>query len=175
MTPQQNVKMSTIIKISLFVFLIQCSIVSMGQNFLMSSIGPIPGTSSNMTALNFKSNSNCMDVQSGLAVLNNTTRLGNFDVNCILSTQFNTLGLKLFPNPVQSNARLRLSSNPSTYQNFKISIWNTDGHMISQSYESSAQLYQGLLMNLNNLVAGSYLLKAESSVYIEAIKFIKVK
>lgn len=146
-----------------------------GQSILMSSMGMLPGTTNNAASIMFKSNTTCIDVQTGISLFNNSTRLGEFNINCTLAHQFNVLGMKLFPNPVTTNAKLRLTNSPSVNQEFKLKVWDNQGNLILQTKETSAQLYQGSTLNLQHLIAGSYLLTIESPLYMEAIKFIKVK
>ena len=146
-----------------------------GQGILMSSMGMFSGTTNNAASIMFSSNSNCIDVQSGLTLFNNITNLGEFNINCKVAQQFNVLGMKLFPNPVITNAKLRLSNSPGVYQDFKLTIWDNQGNLILQTKETSTQLYQGSAISLQHLIAGSYILSIESPLYMEAIKFIKVK
>jgi len=163
-----------------YVFAILCSLVFVignvkGQSILMSSMGMLPSTTNNASAIMFKSNASCIDVQSGLTLFNNSTRLGEFNINCNVAQQFNVLGMKLFPNPVISNSKLRLNNLPNLSQDFKLSVWDNQGNLILQTKETSAQLFQGITLSLNHLIAGSYILKIESPLYMEAIKFIKVR
>lgn len=138
-------------------------------------MGSFPVISSNATAINFKSNISCIDVQSGIAVLNNTYNIGEFVINCNENQQFNKLGLRLFPIPVINNAKARFTNTPPLNELFKISIWNVDGQMIMSRSETGYQMFQGLMLNFNYLTAGNYIFKIESSKYVDAIKFIKVK
>jgi hypothetical protein len=146
-----------------------------GQSILMSSMGMLPSTTNNAASVIFKSNANCIEVQSGLTLFNISTRNGEFNINCTVAQQFNVLGMKLFPNPVTTNAKLRLTNSPSLNQDFKLTIWDNQGNLILQAKETSAQLFQGSTISLQHLIAGSYVLMIESSLYMEAIKFIKVK
>ena len=146
-----------------------------GQSILMSSMGMLPGTTNNAASIIFKSNTICIDVQSGLTLFNNSNRLGEFNINCLVAQQFNVLGMKMFPNPVTTNAKLRLINMPINNQDFKLTVWDNQGNLILQTKETSAQLYQGSTLSLQHLIAGSYLLNIESPLYIETIKFIKVQ
>ena len=147
----------------------------MSQNFIISGLGYFPGISSNATSINFKSKASCIDVQSGIAVLNNTINYGEFVVNCKENQQFNQLGLRLFPNPVISNTKIRFINTPPLNEYFKLSIWDVDGKLMMSQNETGYQVYQGLLLNLNYLIAGNYIFKIESSQFVDAIKFVKVK
>jgi hypothetical protein len=143
------------------------------QGFMMSSIGMMAGTSSNATALNFKSNANCIDVQSGIAVYNGVRSFGEFAVNCEITQQFNKLGIKLFPNPARTTTKIKFINTPPLTEVFSLTIWNTEGEIISTRKETSYTIFQGIELNVTNLISGSYVLTIESNQYIEAIKFIK--
>ena len=149
--------------------------IANGQSILISSMGILPGTTNNASAIMFKSNNNCIDVQSGLTLFNRSNGVGEFNINCSIAQQFNVLGMKLFPNPVTTDAKLRLTNSPSVNQDFKLTVWDNQGNLILQTKESSTQLYQGSTISLQHLIAGSYILMIESSLYLEAVKFIKVK
>ena len=68
--------------------------------FIMSSVGSISNFSNNSMSVNFSSSSNCLNVQNGTAVLTGERGNGLFVTNCEPITNFNSLGIKLFPNPV---------------------------------------------------------------------------
>jgi hypothetical protein len=141
--------------------------------FVMSSIGGMAGTTSSVSSINFKSKAACLDVQNGIAVLSGKRNTGDFAMSCEVTLKINTLGVKLFPNPVNSVTKVKISNVPPLAEIFNLSIWTTEGAMISSSKESGYNLFQGMTMDLSRLVAGSYVLKIESSNFIDAIKFIK--
>ena len=143
------------------------------QGFMMSSIGGFAGTSSNIAAINFKSTANCIDVQSGIAVLKGERNDGQFAINCEVKMQFNTLGIKLYPNPVMNVTKVKFINTPPLTETFNLSVWTTEGAMVNTRKESGYNLFQGLTIDLGNLTAGSYVLKIESANFVDAIKFIK--
>jgi len=143
------------------------------QSFLMSSVGMMSNTSSNATAVNFKSNATCIDVQSGIAVFSGTRGFGEFAVNCAIAQEFNTLGIKLFPNPARTTTKAKFINTPPLTETFSVSIWNTEGAMISTRKETGYSIYQGIMLDVSNLISGSYVLKVESTQFVDAIKFIK--
>ena len=115
----------------------------------------------------------CLDVQNGIAVLNGKRNTGDFAMSCEVTLKINTLGVKLFPNPVNSVTKVKITNVPPLNETFNLSIWTTEGAMISNTKETGYNLFQGMTMDLSRLVAGSYVLKIESSNFIDAIKFIK--
>ena len=148
--------------------------IAKGQMYMVSSMGSFPNTSSNASAINFKSNALCIDVQSGIAVLNAKTTLGEFAINCTIDQKINTLGLKLYPNPAQSISKLKFINTPPLNEIFNVSIWNPEGYLMNSRQATGYQIFQGLLLNLTEISSGNYILKIESPRFIEAIKFIKI-
>jgi hypothetical protein len=143
------------------------------QSFLISSVGVIAGSSNNATALQFTSNANCINVQSGIAVFNGIRNSGVFELNCTVTQEFNKLGVKMFPNPTRSVSKVKLMNLPPLKDQFTVSVMTTGGIVLSNQTETGASLFQGILLNVSSLVSGSYILKVESSNYADAIKFIK--
>jgi hypothetical protein len=144
------------------------------QQPIMSSMGMINNASSYSNTLNFKSTNNCLDVQSGIAALNSIKVFGSFSVNCEVKQAFNLFGLKLYPNPLKSIGTIKFTSNPPISEVFSMSIWNTEGVLIKTDKEWRFQLSQGKQIDLSTISPGVYVLKLESPLYTEAVKFIKV-
>ena len=140
---------------------------------VMSSIGMMGNTSSTINALNFKSSTTCIDVQSGVAVLNGKRGNGQFAMNCEVTMKINSLGVRLFPNPVNHNTKIKLNNTPPLTETFSLSIWTTEGALIRSQKETGYNLFQGLNIDLSGLTNGAYILKIESQKYMDAIKFIK--
>jgi hypothetical protein len=147
---------------------------SHGQQLTMSSMGMLNNTTNLSAAMNFKSNANCIDVQSGIA--NYTTKLtyGDFSIDCKIDQKINTLGLKLYPNPVKATAKLKFSNTVPLNEIFNVSICNAEGTVMRILNTNGYALFQGYHLNLNDLTAGTYILKIESPQFIEALKFIKI-
>jgi hypothetical protein len=143
------------------------------SQIVMSSIGTIAGTSSTVSSINFKSVASCIDIQSGIAVLKGDRGSGDFAYSCEVAMKFNSLGIKLYPNPVNNATRVKFSNTPPLNEVFNLQIFNTDGQFISSKKETGYNLFQGITIDLGNLNAGTYVLKIESSSFVDAIKFIK--
>lgn len=141
--------------------------------FVMSSVGVMPGTASNGLAINFNSIAACIDVQTGIAVLNGARGNGQFAINCEVTMKFNSLGIKMFPNPVNNATKVKLNNTPPLNETFNLTIWTTEGLLVKTQKETGYNLFQGLNMDLSALIAGTYVLKVESAGYMDAIKFIK--
>lgn len=140
---------------------------------VMSSIGIMGNASSTISALNFKSSTICIDVQSGVAVLNGKRGSGQFTINCEVTMKINSLGVRLFPNPVNHITKIKLNNTPPLTETFSLSIWTTEGALIRSQKETGYNLFQGLNIDLSGLTNGAYILKIESQNYMDAIKFIK--
>jgi hypothetical protein len=162
-------------KIWILAFVICVSSMLKAQTpvFVMSSIGAMPGTNSTISAMNFKSDAACLDVQTGVVVLRGERNMGEFAMNCEVTMKFNTLGVKLFPNPVRNATKVKLLNAPPLTETFNLSVWNTEGAMVASRKENGYNLFQGLTLDLSALTAGTYVLKIESSNFVDAVKFIK--
>ena len=157
--------------ILLLFIVLKCSMAE--AQIIMSSIGMMGNASSTINALNFKSSTTCIDVQSGVAVLNGQRGNGQFAMNCEVTMKINSLGVRLFPNPVNHNTKIKLNNTPPLTETFSLSIWTTEGALIRSQKETGYNLFQGLNIDLSGLTNGAYILKIESQNYMDAIKFIK--
>ena len=146
---------------------------ALSGSFIMSSIGGIQNMSNNSMAVTFTSNANCLNVQNGTAVLTGERGTGLFAINCEVNTKFNTLGLKLYPNPVGANTKVKFINTPPLTDNFTITVWSSQGEKYITTTASGYEIYQGRLMNLSSLISGSYIIQVESDKYQDALKFIK--
>ena len=140
---------------------------------IMSSIGRMGNASSTISALNFKSIASCIDVQSGVAVLNGARGNGEFAFSCEVVMNFNSLGIKLFPNPVNSSTKVKFINAPPLTEQFNLQVYTAEGQFISSKKESGYNLFQGITIDLGTLTSGTYILKITSTGFVDAIKFIK--
>ena len=165
--------------ILLWILLVMASVQSKSQSpaFLVSSVGPATGgnvnTIANSSVINLNSISNCIDVKSGLIVLNGLRNSGTFAMSCEVNLQINQLGIKMYPNPVETTTKVKLSKSFLVDQYFNVSILTTDGVLVKNSKELGSTLLQGIIMDLSFLNGGTYVLKVESQNYIDVVKFIK--
>lgn len=142
---------------------------------LMSSIGITSGGIINFSnPITLVSSQNCINVTTGLPVLTGTINTGEFAINCEVNIKFNSLGLKFFPNPVKSTARIKFINTPPLNDEFQISIWTEEGVMLKMLKQNGYNLFQGLNIDLSEIIIGSYLLKVQSNEFVDALKFIKV-
>lgn len=142
-------------------------------SFIMSSVGGIQNMTNNSMAINFTSNANCFNVQNGAAVVTSERSIGLFSINCEVSTKFNSLGIKLFPNPVGANTKVKFINTPPLNDQFVITVWSNQGEKLSTNNATGYEIYQGKLMNLSALISGSYIIQIESDKFKDALKFIK--
>ena len=143
--------------------------------FIMSSVGGLDNMSSNSMAISFNSSTTCFNVQNGAAVLSAPRGAGIFSVNCEVSTKFNTLGIKLYPNPVIATTKIKFINTPPLNELFSISIWGTDGFKITSGKVTGYEIFQGMPLDFSMLQAGTYITRIESEKYSDALKFIKAK
>lgn len=141
--------------------------------FIMSSMGSMPGASNTGMAIQFNSIATCLNVQNGLAVLSGVRGNGQFAVNCEVTLKINSLGIKLYPNPVNTTTKVKFTNTPPLTEVFNLTIWTTEGVLLSTRKETGYNLFQGLSLDVSTLISGTYVLKIESENYVDALKFIK--
>jgi hypothetical protein len=141
--------------------------------FIMSSVGGIDNMSNNSMAVTFNSNTTCFNVQNGAAVLSGPRGEGAFSINCEVNRIFNTLGIKLYPNPVIATTKIKFINTPPLNELFNISIWGTDGFKITSGKATGNEIFQGMTLDFSMLQAGTYIIQIESEKYTDALKFIK--
>ena len=164
-----------IIIILSFVFLVNIQERSFAQNaiFLMNSVDMMPGITITAPAVNFKSISSCVNITTGIDVFIGKHGKGEFDVNCQIAFKINSLGIKLYPNPISDNSKVRILIMPPTSEFFTLTIWTTEGQLVETRKESGYNLYQGVPLGVKNIQSGSYVVKIQSVSFIDVIKFVK--
>ena len=169
-------------KISILAILIPIILLAFPQSiqaqqltgaFIMSSVGGLQNMSNNSMAVTFSSSATCLNVQNGTAVLTGDRGTGNFAINCEVNTIFNSLGIKLYPNPVGASTKIKFINTPPLTDQFTISVWNSEGFKISSTKATGYEIFQGKGMDFSSLIAGSYIIQIESEKYTDALKFIK--
>jgi hypothetical protein len=143
--------------------------------FIMSSVGGLNNMSNNSMAFTFSSSATCLNVQNGTAVLTGDRGTGNFAINCEVKSKYNSLGIKLYPNPVVGMTKIKFINTPPLNEQFNISIWGADGFRITSGKATGYELFQGMPLDFSMLQAGSYIIQIESEKYTDALKFIKAK
>lgn len=156
----------------LFLIVFMLSAKAQAQ-IVMSSIGTMGAASGTVSALNFKSNATCIDVQSGVAVLSGTRGSGEFAFSCEVVMNYNSLGIKLFPNPVNSSTKVKFVNAPPLTEVFNLQVFTAEGQFVSSKKETGYNLFQGITFDLGSLTSGTYVLKITSTQFTDAIKFIK--
>ena len=145
----------------------------MTGTFIMSSVAGIENASNNSMAVTFNSSATCLNVQNGTAVLTGDRGTGNFAINCEVNAIFNSLGIKLYPNPVGVNTKVKFINTPPMNDQFSITIWNSEGFQVGISKATGLELFQGKQIDFGSLAVGSYVIQIESEKFIDALKFIK--
>ena len=145
----------------------------MTGTFIMSSVGGIENASNNSMAITFNSSATCLNVQNGTAVLTGDRGTGNFAINCEVNAVFNSLGIKLYPNPVGANTKVKFINTPPLNAQFSITIWNAEGLQVGNVKATGFEIFQGKQIDFGSLSVGSYVIQIESEKFIDALKFIK--
>jgi hypothetical protein len=171
----QNILFYLSISLLLFTSIEKVNSQNLNGAFIMSSVGSIPNLSNNSMAVNFTSNASCFRIQNGAAVLIAPRGKGKFTNYCIENIKNNTLGIKMFPNPVVNEVQVKLSKLPPVEEVFNWSIWTTEGTKITGEKTTGYELFQGKMINLSGLHSGIFMLQVESNNYKEILKFIKAR
>jgi hypothetical protein len=166
----QNIAILNLILLGMMPSMLQAQ---SSANFMMSSMGSIPGASNTGMAIQFNSIATCLNVQNGVAVLNGVRGSGQFAMNCEVSLKINNLGIKLYPNPVNITTKVKFTNTPPLTGTFNLTVWTTGGVLLSTRKESGYNLFQGINLDVSALGSGTYVLKIESENYVDALKFIK--
>jgi len=74
---------------------------------------------------------------------------------------------------VNITTKVKFVNTPPLTESFNLSVWTTDGALLSIRKESGYNLFQGINLDVSALGSGSYVLKIESQNYVDALKFIK--
>jgi hypothetical protein len=143
--------------------------------FIMTSVGLFKNFSNNSMPIIFSSNSTCINIQNGAAVLTGERGNGMFVVNCEVIANINSLGIKLFPNPVSDFPTIKFIKTPPLNDEFLVTIVGINGNKITNLRATGYELFQGKQINLSNIGTGTFFLQIESPKYIDALKFIKAK
>ena len=141
--------------------------------FIMSSVGTLQNMSNNSMAVNFTSSATCLNVQNGTAVLTGNRGTGSFAINCDVNTKYNTLGIRLYPNPVTTNTKVKFINTPPLTELFSITVWSAEGYKVSTTKATGYEILQGKQLNFSTIGTGSYIIQIESEKYRDALKFIK--
>jgi hypothetical protein len=169
----KNTLVIAIITISAIAFPQSIQAQQLTGAFIMSSVGGLNNMSNNSMAVTFSSSATCLNVQNGTAVLTGDRGTDNFAINCEVKSKYNTLGIKLYPNPVVSITKIKFINTPPLNDQFNISIWGADGFRITSGKATGYELFQGMTLDFSMLQAGSYIIQIESEKYTDALKFIK--
>lgn len=143
--------------------------------FIMSSVGSIPNMSNNSMAVNYTSNAICFNIQNGAAILIAERGKGKFTNYCIGNVRMNSLGVRMYPNPVVTKAQFKLAKLPPVDEVFNWSIWTSEGLKIAGEKTTGYEMYQGKMLDLRGLHSGTFIFQVESNNYKEILKFIKAR
>lgn len=170
---KNNIKLLHVLALATIYFCFGTNGVKAQAVFAMSSVGEFAGASGISSAVQFSSDASCIDVQTGVAVLEGDRGVGTFAVNCEMASSINTLGVNLFPNPANSFAKIKFLKTPPLTENFNVTVSRTDGMVMMVSKETGYSLFQGISLNVSRLTSGLYTVKIESAHYVDATQFIK--
>ena len=110
--------------------------------FTMSSVGEFPDMPSVSAAVQFNSSNSCIDVQTGVAVLEGERGTGVFAINCEMPSNINTLGINVYPNPSVTNTKIKFVHTPPLTETFNVSVVRVDGVILMQSVQIGYNPFQ---------------------------------
>ncbi|MEY4278951.1 MAG: Secretion system C-terminal sorting domain [Bacteroidota bacterium] len=167
----KNQTIAIIVNLTLFCFLQNNSLSA--QQFTMSSVSNVSGNMFNSEAIYFKGTTTCLKLESGITAMNVEKSFGEFILNCEINEKFSSLGLILYPIPATTSTNLKFINMPPMNELYNLSIWNTEGVLISSRKETGQNIFHGIKIDISNLSAGSYVIKIASKQNVDAIKFLK--
>jgi hypothetical protein len=74
---------------------------------------------------------------------------------------------------VVASTKVKFVNTPPLNDKFSIIVWGSQGEKYITTTATGYEIYQGKLMNMGSLIAGSYVIQIESDKYQDALKFIK--
>jgi hypothetical protein len=143
--------------------------------FIMNSIGSIGNIISQSPTIYFKSITSCIDVRNGIELYSGVRANGQFTIKCEVAQSFNSLGIRLYPNPAINNTKLQVDNTPPNDEIFSLRIWTVDGQLLSTRKETGNNIMRGINIDLIGLSYGTYILRIESAKSVDVIKFVKAQ
>lgn len=146
----------------------------MSMPYQFSSLGLLDGMETASSGpIVFQSQSDCLDLVTGIPVFIADRKGGTFVMNCMAIEDGKKLALVLYPNPVIEKTLLRASLRPVLSRNFIVRIFNLSGAIVLQKKVTALEIFAGVLLDVSNLSKGNYIISTESENYREQISFIK--
>jgi hypothetical protein len=162
-----------LLAIVIIAFLSASQVNAQSATFTISSVGEFPGMPSVSSPSQFISTNTCLDVQTGVAVLEGERGTGVFAINCEIPSNINTLGVNIFPNPASSVVKVKFEHTPPLTENFNVTVIRADGVILMTTKESGYSIFQGISIDVSRFPSAGYILKIESAKYVDVAKFIK--
>ena len=146
---------------------------SQTADLTMSLVAHIDNTASYGSIINSSSKSGCIEVETGLYASSDGS-YGEFSADC--SFEFQTLKIKLFPNPAKDYTNLQIV-HPYTPKDITYEITGYDllGHQLFNLKKSEQSLYDGVKIDLSSLSSGAFFIKVASWNFNKTFKVIKVQ
>lgn len=143
--------------------------------FTVSATGPLSsGESTSSLPIQFSGNSDCLKINSGLAVYSGARGSQSFVMACRTSNNEPIIELTLFPNPTTAYSRLISSVLLRSEQQLIITVVDSKGRVVLQLSKSADQLFAGADINFQQISAGSYFMRIDGRVIHQVIPFIKM-
>lgn len=117
--------------------------------------------------------SNCITLETGLALYHSEKSSGIFMDDCRRQDSLDPIRFLFYPNPVFSQATLSVSLLVPQ-KSIQLQIVDVLGRIVQNQVINLASLYGGYRVNFSQLIPGVYFLIISNSDLRKVIKFIKV-
>jgi hypothetical protein len=118
--------------------------------------------------------SDCLRLNSGLAVYLAERGTGSFVLACKTNTETPDVEIKLFPNPVYTYGRLVSMALLTQERQLSIGIFDAAGRNVMNLQRPADQLYAGMVIEMSRLGAGYYFLRIDGQKIHRVIPFVKI-
>jgi hypothetical protein len=127
-----------------------------------------------MDPLMFSSQLTCLDLRTGLSVYYGKRVVGDYNLNCKVDLFETKIGVQFYPIPTNQQGTLKSRYLLPFDKKFEVCIISMDGKILFTQIYTGLMLFNGVQIQTNNLIAGTYILKVYSEDWQEACKFIKL-
>ena len=144
------------------------------QQPIISVVGLMNHHIVHMDPIMFTSQWTCLDVRTGLNVYYGKRVAGEFNLNCKVDLFETKIGVQFYPIPTNQQGTLKSRYLLPFDKKFEVCIISMDGKILFTQIYTGLMLFNGVQIQTNNLVAGTYILKIYSEDWQETCKFIKL-
>jgi hypothetical protein len=157
----------TILAIMIFNF----SFSQIGTGYSIGVFGENLNVSNNSNPLSV-SGVNCVKIANDLSKFMPSS-FGTFFNECMVNLDYVKLNITLLPNPVVDYLTIKFKNKISTFNRFKIGVYNNVGTLSNFFEVNQDQLLYGYRIDMSNYPTGFYFVKIVSNNILETYKIFK--